>query len=223
MLVLTDSKGVMIDGIGDKATLHAATEIHLTVGGVWGENSVGTNGIGTALATGEPVFVHAAEHFCCGIKSWTCAGAPIRDPLDGTIIGVVDLSGFSPIFRPHNPVFVAAIAREIEQAIAQQQREERTLLLEAFIASSTGYGRRDGLVIVDRYGRATYVNNMPQPSGSRLDRPIVIERGDKVLEAPLADLTKAPQNVLPDELLRACQFNPLRLGSEIRGAPKYRC
>ena len=22
--------------------------------------------------------VHAAEHFCAGIKSWTCAGAPVR-------------------------------------------------------------------------------------------------------------------------------------------------
>ena len=136
MIVLTDGDGVLLEALGDKATLHAGTDIHLTVGGMWGERSAGTNGIGTALAAGEPVFVHAAEHFCAGIKSWTCAGAPIRDPLDHSVIGVFDLSGHSAIFRPHNTIFVAAIAREIEQGLAQRQREERTRLLEAFIANS---------------------------------------------------------------------------------------
>ena len=63
MIVLTDGDGVLLDALGDKATLRSATDIHLTVGGMWSESSAGTNGIGTALATGEPVFVHAAEHF----------------------------------------------------------------------------------------------------------------------------------------------------------------
>ena len=93
MIVLTDGEGVLVEALGDKATLRSGTDIHLTVGGKWDECSVGTNGIGTALAAGEPVFVHAAEHFCAGIKRWTCAGAPIRDPLDGSVIGVFDLSG----------------------------------------------------------------------------------------------------------------------------------
>jgi transcriptional regulator of acetoin/glycerol metabolism len=218
IVVLADRQGVMIEAIGDRATLHSATDIHLAVGGKWGEGAVGTNGIGTALATGEPVFVHAAEHFCAGIKGWTCAGAPIRDPLDATVIGVVDLSGHSPIFRPHNLVFVSAIAREIQQALALQQREERTLLLEAFIASSPGYASRDGLVIVDHLGRATYINSMPQSATLEQGLGRGIERGDRILDGPLTDLEKSPGSVLPERLLRTCHFNPLKLGGEIRGA-----
>jgi transcriptional regulator of acetoin/glycerol metabolism len=218
MLVLTDAEGVMIDALGDKPTLHAGADIHLAVGGRWDECVVGTNGIGTALATGEPVFVHGAEHFCAGIKQWTCAGAPIRDPLDGKIIGVVDLSGHTKIFRPHNPVLVAALAREIEQALARQQREERTRLLETFIAHSPGYTHRDGLVIVDRRGRATFVNNMNEIPGVRTDRPFLVDCGDKILEGPLTDLMKAEGSTFPDALLSACHFNPLRLDGEIRGA-----
>jgi transcriptional regulator of acetoin/glycerol metabolism len=81
MLVLADGEGVLIDAIGDKRTLTDGMDIHLAVGGKWTEDVVGTNGIGTALWAGEPVFVHAAEHFCAGIKDWTCAGAPIpRSP-----------------------------------------------------------------------------------------------------------------------------------------------
>ena len=218
MLVLADADGVMIDTIGDKSTLRAGTDIHLAVGGKWGECAVGTNGIGTALATGRPIFVHAAEHFCAGIKKWTCAGAPIRDPLDGKIIGVVDLSGHTKIFRPHNPVFVAALAREIEQALARQQREDRTRLLETFIANSPGYTHRDGLVIVDRRGRATFVNNIPQVSGAKTERALLVDCGDKILQGPLTDLTKAEGSTFPDALLSACHFNPLQLDGEIRGA-----
>ena len=212
MLVLTDADGVTIETIGDKTTLHAGADIHLAVGGCWSESVIGANGIGTALATGEPVFVHAAEHFCSGIKGWTCAGAPIRDPLDGSILGVVDLSGQPRIFRPHNPVFVAALAREIEQALARQQREERTQLLETFIAHSPGYTHRDGLVIVDRRGRATFVANIPQGA------PTLVGCGDKILQGPLTDLRKAEGGAFPDALLSACHFNPLRIDGEVRGA-----
>ncbi len=218
MIVLTDGEGVLVEALGDRATLHAGADIHLTVGGMWGEGAAGTNGIGTALAAGEPVFVHAAEHFCAGIKGWTCAGAPIRDPLDGSVIGVFDLSGHSGIFRPHNTIFVAAIAREIEQELAQRQREERTRLLEAFIANAPGYGGRDGLVIVDRRGRATYVNNMPAPTVERGEKRPLVACGDKILEGPLTDLMKAQGSAFPDALLRLCHFRPLRLDGEIRGA-----
>jgi len=197
MLVLADADGVMIDALGDRSTLHAGADIHLAIGGCWGECAVGTNGIGTALAAGEPVFVHAAEHFCAGIKRWTCAGAPIRDPLDGKIVGVVDLSGHTKIFRPHNPVFVGALAREIEQALARQQREERTRLLETFIANSPGYTHSDGLVIVDRRGRATFVNNIPAISGARNERPLLVDCGDKILEGPPSELTKANGSTFP--------------------------
>ena len=68
MLILTDHEGVIVETTGDPQTLEDGRRIHLEVGGVWNERVVGTNGIGTALWTGEPVFVHAAEHFCAGIK-----------------------------------------------------------------------------------------------------------------------------------------------------------
>ncbi|TIM72153.1 MAG: GAF domain-containing protein, partial [Mesorhizobium sp.] len=218
MLVLADSDGVLIDAIGDKKTLHDGMDIHLAIGGKWNEDAVGTNGIGTALWTGEPTFVHAAEHFCAGIKSWTCAGAPIRDPLDGKIIGVVDLSGYSPIFRPHNTALVAATARQIEKALAEQQQEQRTRLLEAFISSAPSYRRKDGLVIVDHRGRAIFCNNVPDGEATEMmDGPMEPGRGRWLMNLPSsgseADLAKA----LPAHL-RSCHITPLKLDGDLRGA-----
>lgn len=155
ILILADNDGVIIDAIGDHSVLDAGQNIHLEIGGVWNEDAIGTNGIGTALKTGKPTYVHAAEHFCQGVQAWTCAGVPIFDPFDRTVVGVVDLSGPPDIFRRHNIALVVAAAREIEIALAEQQREERTQLLETFLNSKAS--RPDtGVLLLDKVGRIMF-------------------------------------------------------------------
>lgn len=218
MLVLADGEGVLINAIGDKRTIYDGMDIHLGVGGKWTEDVVGTNGIGTALWTGEPVFVHAAEHFCAGIKTWTCAGAPIRDPFDGKIIGVVDLSGHPDIFRPHNIALVAAAAREIERALSDSQNEERMRLLEAFIASANNYRASDGVMIVDRHGRAIYSNNVPLQERKRFGD--TLRRGSRSCRLPELSNSGFLDTVvtaLPEEM-QSCHVCPLELDGDVRGA-----
>ena len=155
ILILADDQGVIIDAIGDAHVLDEGQDIHLTLGGDWSEKAIGTNGIGTALKTGKPAYVHASEHFAEGVQAWTCAGAPILDPFTQSVIGVVDLSGPPQIFRQHNVALVMAAAREIEIALAEQKQVERTQLLEAFLMSD--YSRaHDGVVLVDQSGRVLF-------------------------------------------------------------------
>ena len=90
MLILTDEKGLVIEAIGDPKTLAAGRNINLHVGALWNERAVGTNGIGTTLWAGEPMFVHGGEHYVEGLKEWSCAAAPIRNPIDQSVIGAVD-------------------------------------------------------------------------------------------------------------------------------------
>ena len=217
MLVLADGEGTLIDAVGDERTLHDGMDIHLAVGGKWTEDVVGTNGIGTALWAGEPVFVHAAEHFCAGIKAWTCAGAPVRDPFDGRIIGVVDLSGHPDIFRPHNTALVAAAAREIEKALADQQSEERTRLLEAFITSAPRYRRSDGLMIVDRHGRVIYKANLPRPIEGGFLASFSGAPARRLVELTGADSLQGLVSQLPQEF-QTCHVNRLELDGDLRGA-----
>lgn len=218
MLMLGDSEGVLIDVIGDPRTIYDGMDIHLGIGGKWTEDVVGTNGIGTALWTGEPVFVHAAEHFCAGIKSWTCAGAPIRDPFDGKIIGVVDLSGHPDIFRPHNIAMVAAAAREIERALADSQNEERMRLLEAFIASASSYRSTDGVMIIDRKGRAIYSNKVPINEKKRFAD--TIRQSAEHCRLPQLNNTGFLDSVATalSESMQNCNICSLELDGDIRGA-----
>ncbi|MDB5524508.1 MAG: sigma-54-dependent Fis family transcriptional regulator [Rhizobium sp.] len=218
MLVLADSEGVLIDVIGDKKTIYDGMDIHLGIGGKWTEDVVGTNGIGTALWTGEPVFVHAAEHFCAGIKAWTCAGAPIRDPFDGKVIGVVDLSGHPDIFRPHNIALVAAAAREIERALIDSQNEERMRLLEAFIASASNYRCSDGVMIIDCHGRAIYANNVPIAERKRFGDTIRQGvRSCRLLELTNSGFLNSVATALPRDM-QSCHVSALELDGDVRGA-----
>ena len=166
ILILADDQGIIIDAIGDALVLDEGQGIHLEVGGDWNETAIGTNGIGTALRTGKPAYVHAAEHYVQGVQDWTCAGAPVRDPFTQAVIGVVDLSGPPQIFQQHNVALVLAAAREIEIALAEQQHEERTRLLEAFLMSDLSRVN-DSVLLVDQSGRILFRRGLDEETLTR--------------------------------------------------------
>lgn len=155
IMILTDAKGVVLEAVGDHRTLDRGQEIYLTVGGAWAEDAVGTNGIGTTLATGRPAQVHAAEHFCEGIKRWTCAGAPIFDPGTTEILGVVDISGPPSTYQQNNLTLAVTTARQIEAALRERATRERMRLLEVCLTQISVSGA-SGLMALDRVGRLVH-------------------------------------------------------------------
>ncbi|MEE3504359.1 sigma-54-dependent Fis family transcriptional regulator [Acidiphilium acidophilum] len=157
MMLLTDPDGVVLEAVGDHRTLGQGERIHLVAGGHWREDVIGTNGIGTALATGQPAQVHASEHFCEGIKSWTCAAAPVREPGSGRILGIVDISGPPSTYQRGNLSLAVATARQIETALAERIGRERMRLLERCLERMPTIGNSE-LLAIDRTGRIIYSN-----------------------------------------------------------------
>jgi transcriptional regulator of acetoin/glycerol metabolism len=90
-LVFTDSDGVVLDRRGAVSEDKDFRELGLWTSAVWSEASVGTNGIGTALADGRFVTVFREEHFLSANIGLSCASAPVRDHR-GKIIGAIDVS-----------------------------------------------------------------------------------------------------------------------------------
>nr|WP_294507643.1 sigma-54-dependent Fis family transcriptional regulator [uncultured Rhodopila sp.] len=181
IMVLTDANGVVLDSAGDGRTLEQGLGIHLMPGGDWREDVVGTNGIGTALATGRPAQVHAAEHFCEGIKSWTCAGAPIFEPGTNDIVGVIDISGPPSTYQRTNLTLAVTAARQIEAALGERAAQERMRLLEVCLQRISGSDAA-GLIALDSAGRLVHATGRIPPSigiGERvpgLERHLPIEQ-----------------------------------------------
>lgn len=215
MLILTDRKGVILDTVGDTSTLNKARKINLTVGGVWSEDAAGTNGIGTALFVGAPVYVHGDEHFCEGMKAWSCAAAPIRDPVDQSIIGVINLSGLTTIFQKHNAAFAATAARDIEVAIAQEQSLLNMRLMEETIGHfPRTFGPNDGLAIIDRFGRLIFNSNC----GDRIPKlGQGLGLGARFLDLPDGLSEEMILRALP-EGLRCQDIRLLKIDGNMKGA-----
>jgi transcriptional regulator of acetoin/glycerol metabolism len=193
--------------VGDTRTLDAGEKIHLTQGGHWSENVIGTNGIGTALATGQPAQVHATEHFCEGIKNWTCAGAPVREPATGKILGVVDISGPPSTYQRGNLSLAVATARQIETALAERAGRERVRLLERCLQRLPTLGNANMLVI-DRAGEVVYANGQAIPPAAGQAIPGLDP--DEPVERWFARL--------PEQLTKGGNFDPIQLDGRTVGA-----
>jgi transcriptional regulator of acetoin/glycerol metabolism len=90
-LVLTDSDGVVLDRRGTASEDKEFHDLGLWTGALWSEASVGTNGIGTALADGRLVTVFREQHFLSANIGLSCASAPVRDH-KGQIVAAIDIS-----------------------------------------------------------------------------------------------------------------------------------
>lgn len=93
LLIVTDHAGEVLWRVGSKQALKLADSLEFVEGADWSEAGVGTNAISEALVTGAPAQLFSAEHLVRTHHDWACTASPIRDPLTGEILGVLDVSG----------------------------------------------------------------------------------------------------------------------------------
>ncbi len=91
----------------------------LAPGNLWSESGRGTNAIGTALAIDDGCEIDGRQHFLTRNQNLYCAAMPLQRP-DGSIAGVLDISG--PANFPHQHTFgwVKAAAKQIEYLWVKQ-------------------------------------------------------------------------------------------------------
>jgi hypothetical protein len=123
IMVVTDADGRVLWRDGSAPVRRSADRLGFTEGASWAEDMVGTNAIGTALVTGTPLQVHSTEHFVRTHHGWTCAAAPLRDPRDGRLLGVVDVSGPAAGAHPATLSLVSAVARVAEGELRMRHWE----------------------------------------------------------------------------------------------------
>ncbi|MGW7056250.1 GAF domain-containing protein [Streptomyces sp. NPDC054887] len=159
IMVVTDEEGRVLWRDGDRAVMRKADGICLEAGAAWSEETTGTNGIGTALELRRPVQVHSAEHFVRTLHDWTCAAAPVHDPRDGRLLGVIDVSGAESTFHPATLALVESVARLAEAELRDRHLRsvERLRSVASPILCRVG-GRA---LAVDPHGWPAAVTGMP--------------------------------------------------------------
>ncbi len=159
IMVVADADGRVLWREGAPPVLRKADGLGFELGADWREDVVGTNGVGTPAVVRRPVQVFAAEHFVRSQLSWTCSGAPVSDPRDGRLLGVVDVSGPLETMHPATLAWVDSVAKLAEARL----RELHLSSLERLrTVAAPVLARLSGpAVAVDRDGWAAAVTGMP--------------------------------------------------------------
>ena len=119
-VAIADRYGRILVEYGDNSVRAAFERVGLIPGADLSEDAVGTNGVGTVLADRRPLQITAAEHFVEGGSKFSCSGAPIRDPRDGTICGVLVVMSDYRLVRPTLLPAVVRCALAIEESMASE-------------------------------------------------------------------------------------------------------
>ncbi|WP_308893721.1 sigma-54-dependent Fis family transcriptional regulator [Candidatus Desulfosporosinus nitrosoreducens] len=170
IVMLSDEYGYIMDVVGDSETMAYASKLNLSKGASWIEEEVGTNGIGTALATQKPVQISGAEHYCQQVHFWTCSAAPILD-YNGQVIGVLQMSG--PFWKTHQHTLgmVVAAVEAIKSQIRVQLRNRNLTLLNNRLKNIM-LAASDGIILTDKEGIIEQLNPMAERIFSQTEQEI---------------------------------------------------
>lgn len=167
IMVLTDHSGTILSLEGDPGTRDEAGVMNMMPGASWSETACGTNAIGTAIAVRHPVQIHSAEHYCAGIKRWTCSSTVILDPYDNSVLGAIDVSGLQQTYNKHSLALVVATASKIEGRLAKHEMGIRFRLLERCMHRLI-HSTSDGVIVFDRRGNPVKANERAEQALNQL-------------------------------------------------------
>ncbi|MBE1564311.1 helix-turn-helix domain-containing protein [Nonomuraea africana] len=196
IMIVTDAEGRILWRDGDFGTMRRADIVGLADGHHWSEISVGTNGIGTALATRKPVHVYSEEHLLRVLHCWSCSSAPIIDPDTDTVLGCVDVSGTTRSLHPATVALVATTAKLAEARLALMMHERDERLRRRY----DSLVQREGVLITktgrvlagDHWGRLGARITLPEPGDMACQAGILEPFFDGFLLRPVSQAEALP-------------------------------
>lgn len=118
-----------------------------TEGALWSESAVGTNAPGTALALNSPMQIVGPEHFVAAVQQWSCTAVPVHDPRDGSLLGVLDVTGDESVASTQTLALVRATVAAAEATLRS--------LPTSTPAATAGPGQPGGPWLLEVLGRDT--------------------------------------------------------------------
>ncbi|HWC22995.1 MAG TPA: LytTR family transcriptional regulator DNA-binding domain-containing protein [Flexivirga sp.] len=156
IVVIADAAGRVLSGWGDKATRSVADSASLAPWFCWSESAVGTNGMGTALDTYNPVVIRREEHWAEAFHEWSCAGVAVRDVVTKDPIAVLNISCYRSELPAAARAWLYNAANHTDRTLRTRARDGGAELLAAY---QHARGRsRDPLVAVDNSGKVVFAD-----------------------------------------------------------------
>jgi sigma-54 dependent transcriptional regulator, acetoin dehydrogenase operon transcriptional activator AcoR len=132
IVTVADATGRILAEWGDKATCSIAAGAGLAPWFCWSERAVGTNGMGTALETQNPVVIRREEHWCQAFHDWTCVAAAVRDVVSKEPIAVLNISCWRSELPASARGWLANAAAHTQSRLRMRARDGGAQLVAAY-------------------------------------------------------------------------------------------
>ncbi|MGM9486642.1 sigma-54-dependent Fis family transcriptional regulator [Ideonella sp. YS5] len=156
LLAFADDDGVILDLFFDHRFSTSGADSPILPGSCWSEALCGTNGLGTALATAQPVAVTGLEHYFLHLRDLSCTASPVHDA-HGAVVGVLDASSYFEARQRHTQALVRMAAAHMENRLFIHQMRSQVVLAvhprPEFLATLSA-----GLLAFDEGGRLVALN-----------------------------------------------------------------
>jgi len=179
-IILTDANGLVLRRLtGDRDLERQLDTIMLIPGFSYAEDVVGTNGIGTALESGGPTHVFGHEHYAERLEGMACAGVPLRDPVSGKTIGVIDLTCWRRDADPLMLSLVRSTADQIGQSLTETSNGRDLRLLQEYTRAC----KHTGGIVLAVGNDVVMLNDHARRALSPADQAALISQATEALSA----------------------------------------
>jgi transcriptional regulator of acetoin/glycerol metabolism len=179
-IILTDATGLVLRRLtGDRDLERQLDTIMLIPGFSYAEDVVGTNGIGTALEAGGPTHVFGHEHYAERLEGMACAGVPLRDPVSGKTLGVIDLTCWRRDADPLMLSLVRSTADQLGQALSETSNGRDLRLLQEYTRAC----RHTGGIVLALGNDVVMLNDHARRALSPADQAALISQATDTLAA----------------------------------------
>ena len=189
-IVLTDAAGVVLTRLTDDAALaRQLDKVNLAPGFCYAEGVVGTNGIGTALEAGRAMHVFGHEHYAENLEQLACAGVPIKHPMSGKTVGVLDLTCWRKDAGPLLMTLAKTTAEQIRQALLTETGMQEIELLNAYLrackhSSGMVFALNNDVVMMNETARNTLVDGDQTSLLRHAAEALATRRATSIVELP---------------------------------------
>lgn len=131
-LFLSDRAGAIVARrANDSSARRRLDDVHAAEGFDYSEESIGTNGLGTAIVEKRALLVAGSQHYNDALAQLACAAAPLCTPT-GSVIGSISLAGPTESANPLMLSLTREIGQQIEERLHSSARPQDLALAMSF-------------------------------------------------------------------------------------------
>ncbi|MDX1472921.1 MAG: sigma-54-dependent Fis family transcriptional regulator [Reinekea sp.] len=190
MIVLADPNGRVLNTWGHQR-VSSFGDYGLRDGNLWEESAVGTNAIGTALATGAAVQVGRDEHFLRANRFMAGAASPIYDSKNA-MLGVLDISSDAYLPQDHTLGMVKLMTLSVENRLIFSEFSSQYFIL----AFNTNVFNLDshwsGILVIDDNGTIISANRRAEII---LAQSLALMNIEQIFDIPIREIKHQPDNM----------------------------